>query len=721
MKDLTTLEFNPTQEKLVEILMAQTQNSNPLFFRVMVAYQFAKIASMMRTKVNLPGKGDIPVNIYAINLAVSGAGKGQSRNIMEDTILMGFRQKFLNITFPNLAKKNIRKVAERRSLIKNSKLDDEEAGALNEFELMGPLLFEFDSATTAAVKQMRHKLLLANAGSMNMEIDEIGSNLLGNVDVLNSFLELYDMGKIKQKLVKNTRENLRTEDLAGTTPTNMLLFGTPTKLLNGGKTEDEFYEMLETGYARRCFFGFCRSSGAGDELTPQEIYDIWTDTQSDAFLLDLGEKLKQLADISNFNQTIQIEKPVMLELLAYKNYCDRQARTLSEFEEVRRAELEHRYFKVAKLAGTYAFIDNSMFVTEDHLYQAIALAEQSGEAFDLLLTRDRPYVKLASYISSLNREVTHADLVEDLPFYKGTEASKREMLNLAIAHGYRNNMVISRETIDGIEFLRGSSLAETDLANVILAYSTDYTEGYKNQNIRFNEIHKLCDRDGLHWVNHHLHTEGKGGYRDEAHAIQGFNMAVIDVDNGISIDTARMLMKDYTFFIHTTKRHTEQAHRFRLILPLSHIVKLDSVGYREFMSNLFDWLPFDVDRQTNQRSRKWETKAGKHWYNDGELLDALQFIPKTKKAEEQKAVIAKQGSLSNLERWFINNTSTGNRNNQLAKYAFALVDMNYDLDTIKNNVLALNSKLEDPLSETEVLSTVLVSASKKLSQKGEDN
>ncbi len=37
-----------------------------------------------------------------------------------------------------------------------------------------------------------------------MEIDEIGSNLLGQMDVLTTFLELYDVGKVKQKLIKNT-------------------------------------------------------------------------------------------------------------------------------------------------------------------------------------------------------------------------------------------------------------------------------------------------------------------------------------------------------------------------------------------------------------------------------------------------------------------------------------------------------------------------------------
>lgn len=60
-------------------------------------------------------------------------------------------------------------------------------------------------------------------------MDEVGANLSSNIDILNTFIELYDVGKIKPRLIKNTAENKRTEDRDGRTPTNMLLFGTPNQ------------------------------------------------------------------------------------------------------------------------------------------------------------------------------------------------------------------------------------------------------------------------------------------------------------------------------------------------------------------------------------------------------------------------------------------------------------------------------------------------------------
>ncbi|MFP3617309.1 hypothetical protein SB778_45500, partial [Paraburkholderia sp. SIMBA_050] len=78
-----------------------------------------------------------------------------------------------------------------------------------EFKRAGAFPFTFDSGTAPAVKQLRQKLLLADAGSINLQIDEIGSNLINNIEVLNLFLELYDQGIVKQKLTKNTAENTR--------------------------------------------------------------------------------------------------------------------------------------------------------------------------------------------------------------------------------------------------------------------------------------------------------------------------------------------------------------------------------------------------------------------------------------------------------------------------------------------------------------------------------
>lgn len=713
MKDLSTVDYFAPAEKLSQILCEKTQNTDPLFFRVLVSYYFTKVASMMRAQIKTHDRGVIPVSMYALNLAASGHGKGHSTNIVEEQVIQKFKHIFLEETFPAVSQANLEQLALLRSNRKGTDLEIEQTDVNNEFESLGTLAFSFDSGTTAAVKQMRHKLLMANAGSMNMEIDEIGSNLLGNMEVLTTFLELFDIGKVKQKLLKNTNESRRSEEIDGRTPTNMMLFGTPAKLLNGSKEEEEFYSMLETGYARRCIFGYNKAANHNSDLTAEQLYDIMTDNTSTAYIEQLSDKLALLASPNNFNKQLLMTRDVSILVLEYKLQCDKEADSYPDHEEIKKAEIAHRYFKALKLAGTYAFIDSSLYVTEDHIYNAIKLVEESGKAFLGILTRDRNYVKLANYIANVGREVTHVDLNEDLPFYKGTESNKKSMMDYAIAHGYQNNIIIKRHFLDGIEFLKGESLQKTDLEKIIVSYSTDMTTGFRSNEIPFRQLHKLVQAPNYHFVNHAI----VDGYRNDSHCVSGFNMVVLDVDGGTDIKTVELLLKDYEYIIYTTKSHTPADNRFRVIMPLSHVVKLDGEDFKQFMVNIFDFVPFDVDRQTNQRSRKWRTHKGQYHYNQGEVLNALLFIPKTSKSEKRKQIVNSQQSLSNLERWFVNNTDSGNRSNQLVKYALLLVDSGLDIEAVKTNVLALNSKLSHKLSEAEILSTILVTASKAIHKK----
>lgn len=713
MLSVDQMKHHPIAEQLVQYLCDKTDNNNPLFFRVIVAYYFCKAAAQMRTSIATHDSGDIPVSMFALNLGPSGSGKTKSTNIMENDLLGRFRNRFLQSTFPYQAELNLEKIALHRSHRDQSDYEVARQLVQVEFNSCGNMLFDFSSATSPAIKQMRRILLMANLGAVNLQIDEIGSNLLSSTDALSTFLELYDVGMVKEKLVLNTAVRARYEDIPGKTPTNMLLFGVPSALFDGGKTEDEFYSMLDTGYARRCFFGYARHTPTIDLLTPEQVYDRQTNQTNAAFLEDLALKFEELADPIDINKRLTISKETTLLLIEYRQKCVRAANEFGEHQEAQAKEISHRYFKALKLAGAYAFIDQSAEVTTEHLYHAIKLAEESGEAFATLLARDRPYVKLAKYIATVKSDITQADLVDDLPFYRGSVAQKAEMLTLAIAHGYKNNIIIKRSVSDGIEFFRGETLVETDINKMVLGYSNDITTGFSSEYAPFDKLHLLTQNQGLHWVSHHL----MNGYRNEENAIPGFNLVVLDVEGSVNMSTAMTLLKDYKFHIHTTKRHTDQDNRFRIILPINYTLTLDAKDYKEFMNNIYEWLPFEVDTSTNQRSRKWLCHSGHYEYNDGVLLDALPFIPKTAKNEARKELHNSQQAMDNLERWVINHIGDGNRNNMLLRYALILVDAGFDFEGIRSRVIALNDKIPDKLDEAEIMGTIMITTGKALSKR----
>lgn len=707
---LEGVKHHSSIEEIVEVLCNKTQNTDREFFKAEVAFFLAKLASCMRASVKTKDRGILPLNIYAIALGSSGYGKGYSVAIMEDEFLKGFKDRFLEETLPVLSEQNLWKISSVRAA-RNATDQQEEFDKLQkEYNGTGAYVFTFDSATAPAVKQFRHKLLLANAGSLNFQQDEFASNLLSSLETLNLFLELYDKGVVKQKLIKNTKENVRNEEIDGKTPTNMLLFGTPSKLFDGGQTEDMFYSMLETGYARRCIFGYgSRDKKAYHSQTAEEIYHRQVQASNDTTIGKWASIFYDLASPIMFNWMSIVPDDVGIRLMEYKIQCERIADELPDHAEIRKAEISHRYFKAIKLAGVFAFIDASPEVQMHQLMSAILLVEESGKSFERILDREKTYVKLAKYIAEVGTEVTHSDLHEALPFYKTGNAARNEMISLATAWGYKKHIIIKKNFVDGIEFFKGETLKETNLAECYISYSDHYAYQYANEKVPFEDLHNLTQSSGFHWINHHV----KGGHRLEENVQQGFNLVVIDVDGGVTVERVKDLLKEYKYMLYTTKSHCDEEHRFRIVFPTNYIVKLDSNDYKEFMNNILAWLPFVSDETANQRSKKWESFNGNFLYNDGQLLDVLAFIPKTSKNENYKNQLAKIQDLSNLERWFAQRIATGNRNNQMLKYAFALVDDGMSLGEVENAVKSFNSKLNNALTVSELEGTILVSVAKR--------
>lgn len=699
--------LHPLSERIVQLLCEKTHNKNEQFFRTIVPFYFGLMASSMRAVITgYQTNQDIPINIYALCLSPSGSGKGNSTSFMEASFLVGFKNRFINETMPNHALEQLEQEALRRSSRNDTDPRDEFVEVSKEYSLIGSYYPVFDSATAPAIKQQRYKILLAGCGSLNFICDEIGSNLLDQKEVLNVFLELYDLGLVKDKLTKNTKDNTRLSHMEGTTPANMLMFGAPSKTLDGGKTEEYLFEMLETGYARRCLFSYSTSVEKVD-LSVDDLVAQMLNSSTIAEVEDLRDKFAELADPSRLNQQINLPVDQLKQLLTYKKSCETKAKSMKEGDELKRTELEHRYFKVLKLAGLYAWLENRDISKED-VEQAIALVELSGKEFFRMATKEQSHVKLAHYIANQPNRISLSDLSLNLPYWKGSKQYKDEMLSLAIAYGYQNNIIIRKEVEDDIIFYSGEALAETDMNKLIISTSSHQADGYDEQVITWNEIHELGEEDGFSWTNHWF----VDSHRSEQNVIEGFNLLVLDVDSGYPLTAALKLFEGLTAMVYTTKRHTEEDNRYRIILPMSHILNLNKDDYKVFMANVIEDLPFQVDEQANQRSRKWLTNKGAVYLLEGDLFNVLPYIPKTKKNE---ARVQKRNSLEmdSLEAWFTQ-SPVGNRNNMLYRYACVLMEQGLELQQIVERVKALNEKLDTPLESQELQNTVISSIARRL-------
>ena len=716
--DYSTYTYHPESEKLVNLMSAKTQNPNLAFFRILVPYYWSLVAATMQAKIVGFGDGEIPINYYGINLAPSGTGKGVSQGIMEKQVLRDFKDIFLNETFIQAADHNLAKIAARRAVKNNTDQAEELTAAEKDFKRLGAPLLWFDSATSPAIKQFRHKLLMAGCGAVNFTIDEIGANLLGQTEPLNLYLELFDHGMAKEKLIKSTADNIRTEIIEGSTPTNALLFGSQGKLFDGAGTEKQFFDMLEMGYARRCFFGFVENAHRKQNVTADDLYQQLMNSATTQSLDKLSHHLGTLARPAHLNKKIIIPPEQAKLVLQYRLDCEERAAGFKDHESIKKSEMDNRFFKVLKLAGAYAFIEGLPEISEDHVKYAIRLAEDSGESFMKMVTPVRPYVKFAQYLAdNSGEEFTLPDLEEDLAFFRGGRNQKDEIIAMATAWGYKNNTIIRKRFDSSIMFIRGESLQETSMESLIVSYSTDMTYNYLNQEITWDNLKKLVAMKDYHWMNHQV----VGGHRLEDNCMQGFNLLVLDVDGGTPISVTKILLKDYSYLIYTTKRHqTEGMDRYRIIIPMSHKLAMDREDFSQFFVAIQQFLPIKIDEQGILRTKKWLTNdKAQVFVNDGKLLDVLPFIPRTSKDEERQAELKSLRNLDSLERWFVANTGEGNRNNQLFKYAAMLADTGNDLADISMRLRALNDKLPDKLTEEELTRTVMQSVQAKLQRSKE--
>lgn len=271
-----------------------------------------------------------------------------------------------------------------------------------------------------------------------------------------------------------------------------------------------------------------------------------------------------------------------------------------------------------------------------------------------------------------------------------------------------------------MEFFKGETLKATDLSKIRVSYSTSFAYDYLGEEVPFEELHVLAQAPGMSWCNHHFLK----GHRTKENAIPGFNLLVFDVDGGMSLELAHDLLKETMFLTYTTKRHRTAGHgdRYRILLPTNYVLELDDDEYKQFYNEVREWLPFkaanpdaDIDESANQRSKKFLShEGGLYHYNlNGALLDVLPFIPKTSRNESYKEGFKAISSFDNLERWFAQKIVQGNRNNQMIRYALALVDNGLDLTEVINRVRAFDQKLPEPLGDDELNRSIFITVAKR--------
>lgn len=704
---------NATIKEMMEALQHKLPEVDEHFIKIMLFNKLSQISTNMRNTIQWMDGTKVPTNFYAFNLATSGYSKGKINNILEDELTNRFKAKFLT-TF-SASQIDTKLTMRSQALAAQNGIDEAEAHAeiIRRWNKLPKHLYSFSEATIEGFRAKREKLSMVEFGATNFEVDEIALKFDSISEIFSVLLEAYDMGKAKQKLIK-----VDSNQDAGKVPSNCLMFGTPSRLLNGSKTEKQFIDLLSQGFARRSFFCYINESAGHTAVSSEDRLKMMRDTGKSTDMKALAEHLEELASTQHFNTDIIIPDVVAIALLDYEKACKELASGYKQHQDIEKAEIEHRYWKTLKVMGMMVFIDKRTEATLSDLEDAIEFTDRSGDDFKEIMHRPANYVRLYEFIIDSKRRLTQTELLEELYFYNGVNKTMRdEMMKLAQSYAYTEGGLIRVAYRDGVEFIEGQQTEKNNLEEIIFSVSTDLAHNYAPKVNKWSEMPRLLS-SGLNFTTHHFQEQ----HRLNDNAIQGFNMIVLDVDEDTPLALAIALLEDYEYVIGTTKSHQKDkgglvADRYRILLPLDRTIKLNKEDYSEFMKNIFDWIPVACDEGTKDIARKWATYEGSQVFvNHGEMICPLEFIPATSKQQARAERVKELGNLNALEKWFALNSSVGDRNNKMLNYALVLKDGGKSYDEVTDAVFALNDKLYDRLPEQELMETVFKTLRRKYAE-----
>lgn len=679
---------------MVESLPPASNEDIAFMQEVIAIYYAAVVCSSMGTTIHGYQDIPVPINAYCFAFADSGSGKGVSTSVIERTVINGFKA-----NYEQLIDKVTDTLLEERSL-GDVALKDE---LRSQLEACGSYMFTFDSATTPAVKQMRQRILMQGIGSINYIVDEFGSNISASKEIMTLFLELYDIGYVRNKLLKSSNENKRERELDGQTAANMLAFGAPSKVIDDKESFAILTEMLEVGYARRSLFSLVKSKGKLE--TAEEMFNRWCKGSSH---VGFNKFFSNLCSVEHLNKKVTIKPEVVKSLFEYAEQSKAYADSLPDRKHIVALDFANRHFKVLKLAGLFAWLDSRLEISQQDLDEAIRVVSLSTANLDKIVTVKPAYVQLVEWLSGQDDYCTVYDIETSLPVFKGTKQQREDIISLAKSYCYSNGYIFNEKFDNGVPLYHASKVVETkDVANDeeqwIVAISEDMTTGYSNVKLNWEEVTQLGKTTGLHYLTHHV----VDGYRKGENVIKGFNLIVLDIDDGSTLEQATALFEGMKYCIYTTKRHTPEHHRFRVILPTRYTLALNEDVYKEMMKTIFNSLAIKCDEATSHRVKKWLTNAGELIVGDGRLFDPEPFIKNTQKEVQYRTQTG--GNTEGIARWFAANTSKGDRNNSFFRYGAFLKQEGMPLNEIHQKLIELNNSIMNPLPENEIRDTIMKS------------
>ncbi len=674
---------------------------NALFFNTAAAAGIAGIK--IRRESNSGFKETIP-NYFAISFGGQGIGKNMSFDLAEYL----YKEMFNSYIAHSEAFYN------KHYDSKNDKCDIRYIGISSPFIPV--------NSSWQGIQKTAQTVCDQNFGSINITTDELGDEITGMSEILKMMKTAWDTGSSRGPV--NVSEGGKGYFEATNVPFNSLFFGAPGPFNLVPKKKEKLLEYYLSGGIRRTFIlhidEYKKSSNRNKsfETAPASLYK------------DIEEYKKSLREFLNSTKYIDMPTDIYKMLTDYNIEQEGIRETLnSDISENLGAPK-----KIEKLMGLLAILDLSSKITEDHLRFAIKFTETLDAT--VMDTVEIKPIYMEIYEELLRRNfAARTDIIKAVKDVT-VKTLEQEMILVKEHASMQGNSLIQKEA-DGIVKYKIEKLSQASLDNVVLSYCANMNKydpsGFTRAEGKFENIHKIVNSEckysaGLFKGQYVEVDEGMGpqsvwkdGYINDANYLKEQSLFIIDVDEGLTIEDAKSLFQNITYLITTTKSHQKDKNgvicdRFRLIFPTVSTFHLEPEIYKEMYVNVLNSLGMELADSKCRNASRWYygNPDGEHWYNiTDQKLDIRHYIPDSAEKQQADQAISRfedgdapaDFRISGAIRWFLSNTSKGNRNDNF--FALCMILKNKikapDWDIWAENA---NSCLSDPQTKSEVRSTI---------------
>ena len=678
-----------------EYIMIRELFFSALFFNTAAAMSLKKIRIIRKTNNN--DKIIIP-NYFGISFGGSGVGKNHSDNLARAI----FKESFDNF------QRHAESFYDSRKDPADKKPDPRYVNLSSYFIPV--------TSTWQALQKAAQTVKDMDVGSVNVVSDELGDNIMSMSEIFTKLKSTWDTGTSEGPVnVTNGGESyFCVHDVCF----NALLFGAPGPFELDPKKKDRLLETYVSGMARRSFIYHNNTYKKSENRNPnfekleREFYD------------KLESYIKELRYFLNNTKEIRYPVKIREKLLEYDQ--------IKELERERSISLIAEDLgstkKIEKLLGIIATLDLQDEINEEHLKFAIefteALDSTAEETVEIKPAYKRIYDEIEKRSFAARTDIVKA--VKDI-----TIKDLDSQLILVQEHANLIGNSLIKKEYNGIIKYKIEKLSNTNLDNIILSINgnMDRTEpeGFVRKIGSFDKLINAVNAE-------FRYSAGtfRNEYISDENYLQEQNLFIIDIDNDLRLEDAKALFSSMTYLIATTKSHQKPkktkvngetidlvCDRFRIILPTLSTFHLTAKVYSEMYMNVINSLGIaEADSKCRNASRwYYGNQEGEHWYNKGDLLDIRTYIPDSSEHQDASTSLNNydnQRDKSNAPasirvdaaiRWFLSNTATGNRNDNLFKLGMLLKEKIEEPDWAMW-LLNANTCLSHPLPDSDMKSII---------------